>query len=141
MAHARIEVRVPFVDVDSSARIHFTAMMRYMERAEHELMRAIGFPYATTLQGMGFPRVHISCDYIKAIRFDDRLIVEARTEKVGRSSWTIAFNAFLVPSSHQDAPPEESPAATGRMTIVATNPQTERAQPLPDALRAALLAD
>ena len=31
MPRHSIQVRVPFVDVDSSHRIHFTAMMRYME--------------------------------------------------------------------------------------------------------------
>ena len=39
MPQVSVQVRVPFFDVDSTERIHYTAMMRYMEIAEHELMR------------------------------------------------------------------------------------------------------
>ena len=56
MPEVTIRVRVPFADVDSSQRIHYTAMFRYMEVAEHALMRAIGFPYATALRQLAFPQ-------------------------------------------------------------------------------------
>jgi acyl-CoA thioester hydrolase len=144
MAYARIQVRVPFSDVDSSGRIHFTAMLRYMENAEHELMRSIGFPYTTVLQEMAFPRVHVSCDYAKAIRYDDRLTIEARTEKVGKSSWTITFNALNTSPTGQGGngvATEDNIAAHGQMTIVAMNPHTEKSQPLSSELYAALVAD
>jgi acyl-CoA thioester hydrolase len=130
MPQASIQVRVPFFDVDSSERIHYTAMMRYMEIAEHELMRTIGFPYATTLLSLRFPRVHISCDYRSAIRYDDVLAIEARVGHVGHSSWTVVFTGRLVP--------EGNVAAEGKMTIVVLDPETERARPLPDELRSAL---
>ena len=51
MAQTSISIRVPFHDVDSTGRIHFTAMFRYMEIAEHELRRSIGFPQATSFAG------------------------------------------------------------------------------------------
>lgn len=130
MAQASIQIRVPFFDVDSSERIHYTAMLRYMEVAEHELMRSIGFPYATTLLSLRFPRVHVSCDYRGAIRYDDVLTVEAHVDHVGRSSWTVAFTARLKP--------EGNVAAEGKMTIVVLDPETERACSLPDELRSAL---
>src|SRR5215510_3320501 len=57
MPSATVRVRVPFVDVDSSMRIHFTAMFRYMEIAEHELMRHIGMPYAAAFTDLAMPRV------------------------------------------------------------------------------------
>ncbi len=94
MPQATVRVRVPFPDVDSTGRIHFTAMLRYMEVAEHELMRSIGFPYATALLDTAFPRVHVECDFRRAIRYDDVLTVEARIAQVGRTSWTVAFTAY-----------------------------------------------
>lgn len=130
MPEASIQVRVPFYDVDSSERIHYTAMLRYMEIAEHELMRSIGFPYATALLSLRFPRVHVSCDYRGAIRYDDVVIVEAHVDHVGRSSWTVVFTARLKP--------EGNVVAEGKMTIVALDPETERACPLPGELRSAL---
>ena len=71
MPQVSIRVRVAFYDVDSSGRIHYTAVMRYMEIAEHSLMRSIGFPYATTLLDIAFPRVHVACDFHGAIGYDD----------------------------------------------------------------------
>ena len=121
---------MPFPDVDSSGRIHFSAIPRYMEIAEHELMREIGFPYVATLKYLALPRVHISCDYRAAISFDDLLTIEARVEHVGRASWTVAFTVRKE---------EGKVAAEGRMTIVAMDPQTEQSRPLPADLRAALL--
>ncbi len=140
MARVSIQVRVPFADVDYSGRIHFTAMFRYMDMAEHELMRAIGYPHATTLQNIAFPRVRVACDFLGAICYDDGLTVEARVERVGRSSWTMTFSAYVTEHAGKEVS-EKKIAAQGEMTIAAMDPQTERARVLPDDLRAALLTD
>ena len=136
MPRATARIRVPFVDVDSSDRIHYTAVMRYWEVAEHELMRGLGLPYSTALREVAFPRVHVSADFRGAILFDDLLDVEAVVASVGRTSWTLAFTA-----RHADAGPDAPILAEGRMTIVAMDPATERATPLPDDLRRALSAE
>jgi len=135
MSAATMRVRVPFVDVDSTQRIHYTAWLRFMEIAEHHLMREIGYSYATVLRDQAYPRVRLECDFRGAIQYDDELDVEARIERVGRSSWTVAFIG-----RHATAP-EDTPVATGKMTIVCMDPATQRARPLPDDLRAALAAD
>ena len=139
MTQVSTPIRVPFPDVDSSGRIHFTAMLRYMEVAEHELMRSLGFPYAVLLQSMALPRVHVSCDYRAAVGYDDLLTIEARVEHVGRSSWTVAFTAHILEQEGRTIEGENDIVAEGRMTIVTMDPQTDRAQPIPDAIRAALL--
>ena len=143
MPQASVPIRVPFPDVDSTGRIHFTAMLRYMEIAEHELMRSIGFPYATPLSDTTLPRVHIECDFRKAVHYDDVLIVEARVHHVGRSSWTVAFTirsteeATRTDDQHDTQRVGEI-VAEGKITIVAMDPTTERAKPVPDNLRRAL---
>ncbi|HET8840826.1 MAG TPA: thioesterase family protein [Ktedonobacteraceae bacterium] len=137
MPQSRLQVRVPFADVDSSGRIHFTAMMRYMENAEHELVRSLGFPRASTFLDIAFPRVHVSCNYRGAVRYDDLLSVEARVEHVGRSSWTVAFTIRLLQGA-EPAIQLGKTVAEGQMTIVAMDTHTERACALPDALREAL---
>jgi acyl-CoA thioester hydrolase len=136
MPAATIHVRVPFVDVDSTQRIHYTAWLRFMEVAEHHLMRSIGFSYASVLREQVYPRVHLECDFRGAIQYDDELEVEARIERVGRSSWTLSFAG-----RHIDASEDTGAVATGKMTIVCMDPVTQRARPLPDDLRRALAAD
>ena len=130
MPRETTRIRVAFFDVDSSQRIHFTAMFRYFEIAEHALMRSIGQPYAQALQDYRFPRVHLDCDLRAAIRFDDILHVVAEVDHGGRTSWTVRFTARTQP--------DETLAAEGRMTIVSLDPETERPTPIPATLRAAL---
>src|SRR5215469_1510161 len=132
MPQATIRIRVQFGDVDGSQRIHFTAMFRYMEVAEHHLMRSIGLPYATALQGQAFPRVHLSCDFRGAITYDDELDVTAQIAMVGTSSWTVAFTA------RNASRPDSPVAAEGRMVIVAMDSASGRPLPLPAELRQAL---
>lgn len=135
MPEATTRIRVTFADVDSSQRIHFTAMFRYFEIAEHHLMRELGLPYSTFLTDIAYPRVHLSTDIRSAARYDDLLDVTARVERVGNSSWTDTFTA------RQAADESGEPGrivAEGRMTIVAMDPETERARPLPENLRRAL---
>ena len=138
-------VRVAVVDVDSSQRIHFTAMFRWFEVAEHALMRKIGLPYATALREYKMPRVHLDCDFRGAVVFDDLLDVEARVDRVGTSSWTIAFTARQASEgsvgSAQASAFDGAVVAEGHMTIVALDYETERPVPLPPRLRAALLGE
>ena len=143
MPSATIRVRVPFVDVDSSMRIHFTAMFRYMELAEHELMRSLGVPYtsASLYAQLAMPRAHLSCDFTGAVSFDDQLAVEARVEKVGTSSWTVGFAARKVLGPNNTPLDADEEVARGRMVIVAMDPTTQKATPLPEELRSALSSE
>src|SRR5262249_44329554 len=140
MPSTTIRVRVPFVDVDGSMRIHFTAMFRYMEVAEHTLMRHIGLPYAAALRDLAFPRAHLACDFLGPVVFDDQLEVEARVERVGGSSWTVSFTARKVTGPNEQPVEGVVEIARGRMVIVAMDPATEKATPLPEELRRALSA-
>ena len=140
MPQTSIKVRVPFHDVDSTGRIHFTAMFRYMEVAEHELRRSIGFPQATSFPEIVFPRVRVTCDFRGGIRYDDELTIEARVERVGRSSWTVAFIARIKGEARmREQKGIPAIVAEGQMTMVAMDATTERAVPLPDGLRFALV--
>lgn len=140
MSEASIRIRVPFVDVDSSRRIHFTAMFRYMELAEHELMRSFGISYSSMSWDTAYPRAHLECDFHGAIRYDDEIMVEARVEHVGNRSWTLAFTAYPAPAS-ENIDRHAQMLAKGRMTIVAMDPETEKAKPIPEELRRALLGE
>jgi acyl-CoA thioester hydrolase len=136
---AVVRIRVPFVDVDPSNRIHFTAMFRYFEVAEHALMRSLGIAYSSGVFDVAFPRVHLECDFHAAIAFDDLLDVEARVEHVGARSWTIAFEARLVaPDMAETSETTGKLAAIGHMVIVAMDPATQRATHLPIELRRTL---
>jgi YbgC/YbaW family acyl-CoA thioester hydrolase len=141
MPQVQTRVRVPFPDVDSSGRIHFTALFRSFEMADHDLMRAIGYPYSTLFIDQAYPRVHASCDYRGPIFFDDVLVITATVARVGATSWTLAFTAHvaepsaIVPAEGRDL---AAVVAEGKIVIVSMHPHEEHAIPIPEKLRRAL---
>jgi len=120
------------VDTDASGRIHYTAVFRHFEAAEFEFMRAIGHPYGALEpeQVVRYPRVHVECDFVSALRCDDEISTEVTVERVGRASYTLAYSV-----TH-----DSRPAARGKIVVACMNSETRRAHPLPEDLAAALRA-
>src|SRR3989442_16038733 len=88
--------RIRFVDTDASRRIHYTAMLRHFEAAEHEFLIHIGFPYSqVATREIGFPRVHVEADFKAAITYNDLIDIAVAVEKIGTSSFTFVFDVIL----------------------------------------------
>jgi acyl-CoA thioester hydrolase len=119
----RWTVRILFIDTDASGRIHYTALFRYFEAAEIEFFRAIdsGHEYAE----VGFPRVHVECDYRSAIRCDDLLIVEVSVGRVGNASIQLKFRVLK----------DEVEVASGKVVIASMDRNTQRATAIPPGMR------
>lgn len=122
----RFEARIRFIDTDSSGRIHYTAMFRYFESAEIEFMRSCGIRYITT--GLALPRVHVECDFLLPIVYDDLIEIEVCLTKLGRSSIRLDMQGFK----------EKQVAAQGHIVIVCMDKKTQKAIPLPPELRGRL---
>jgi 4-hydroxybenzoyl-CoA thioesterase/acyl-CoA thioester hydrolase len=120
------ESRIRFVDTDASGRIHYSALFRHFEAAEFEFLRSIGCPYGS-LEG-GYPRVHVECDYLAALRSDDLISTAVTVDRVGGTSFTLAYHVSL----------NGRPAANGKITVVCIDPKTQRPRALPGNLSEAL---
>jgi acyl-CoA thioester hydrolase len=70
--------RVEFADTDMAGIIHFSSFFRYMEVTEHAFIRSLGFSIHSGIEGQnfGWPRVHVECDFMKPVRFEDEIEVE-----------------------------------------------------------------
>jgi acyl-CoA thioester hydrolase len=83
----RMTHRVEFADTDMAGIMHFANFFRFMERTEHAFLRTLGFSVHQRLEGrtIGWPRVHVACDYRKPLRFEDefevQLLVREKREK------------------------------------------------------------
>src|SRR5213594_4933640 len=79
--------RVEFSDTDMAGIVHYSNFFRYMEAAEHEFFRSLGFSVVTRQVDppVGWPRVHAECDYKHPLRFEDeveiRLLVSEKRSK------------------------------------------------------------
>lgn len=125
----RWQGRIRFVDTDASGRIHYTAMFRHFEAAEQDFLRGLGVPYADpAFRDISFPRVHVECDFIAEIRYDDIIEIDLTIDRVGTSSFTISFAVSVV----------GRPSAKGKITVVCIDKASHRSYPIPDRLRDAL---
>ncbi len=93
MQHAFVmKRRVEFMDTDMAGIVHFTAFFRYMETAEHELLRNIGLSITNQHRdrGLGWPRVSCAFDYAGSLRFSDEFEVRLGVTLIGKKSVTYA---------------------------------------------------
>jgi YbgC/YbaW family acyl-CoA thioester hydrolase len=122
-------VRVALSDTDAMGVVHYKNVFRFFELAETEFMRSIGFPYSNGWTA-GFPRVQASVAFRKGLRYDDLIDVRVRPSKVGTSSVVFEFTILR----------EGEVCVEGSVTCVAVG-EGRSSQPLPEAVRAALLGE
>ncbi len=136
--HFRHPRRVEFADTDMAGLMHFSNFLRFVEVAEHAFFRSLGFRVHTAegAEHQGWPRLEVSCKYLKPARFEQMLEICLHLEEVRTSSLTYTFWIF-----GPDASPR-SPIAHGAVSIihVALDPKAHqiRKAPIPAELRHAL---
>jgi acyl-CoA thioester hydrolase len=106
----RTQRLVEFSDTDMAGIMHFSAFFRYMEAAEHELLRNLGLSVYSEVDGVpiSFPRVAASCEYHSPARCEDVLEIDVTVRRVGTKSVTYGFQFW---DNGRDV-------ATGEMTSV-----------------------
>jgi acyl-CoA thioester hydrolase len=84
---------VEFSDTDMAGIVHFAAFFRYMESAEHALLRSLGLSVYSKIDGqtISFPRVAAHCDFRSPARCEDNLAIEVAVSRIGSKSVTYAF--------------------------------------------------
>jgi acyl-CoA thioester hydrolase len=84
---------VEFSDTDMAGIVHFSAFFRYMEAAEHALLRHLGFSVFNEHGGevITFPRVAASCEYHSPARCEQTLEIAVTVDRVGTKSVTYGF--------------------------------------------------
>ena len=127
----RLRRRVQFHETDLAGVVHFSCYFLYLEEAEHALWRAAGLSIHPRQGELGWPRVHASFDYHRALRFEEEF--EAWIRVVAIDEKTISYVCTL---SRGD-----TRIATGRLTIACATRQHNqpmRAASIPPEIRARL---
>lgn len=115
-------------ETDAAGHNHFAAAFRWVEEAEHALLRALGM----TLEEIArIPRVHIEVDYRDRLYYGQPIAVVIRIRKVGSSSCTYDFEVRTQ---------EGSVAVAGSLVMVHVSGTADGSQPWPEPLRAAMLS-
>jgi YbgC/YbaW family acyl-CoA thioester hydrolase len=129
-----VEQRVAWSDVDFARIVYFPRYFSYFETAELEWIRSLGLRYEELLEELGIwlPRVAAQCNFRAPARLADLVSVEMRLERLGRTSFTLVFDAYRLP--------ERAHLADGSITIAVVDRDAFRPTPLPERL-ALLLAE
>ena len=91
--------RVEFSDTDAAGIAHFTAFFRYMEQAEHELLRSLGLSVFMPVDGqeITWPRVSSKCDFRSMAKFEEVLEIATSISRLGEKSVTWSFHFTIGP--------------------------------------------
>ena len=116
-----------WVETDASTHQHYSSGFRWAEEAEHALWRRLGF--GIEIVG-AIPRVAVSMEYLRRIFYGEEIVTHLRVLRVGNSSCTFAFEAFV----------NGEIAMRGEHTCVHA-PNASGSAPWPENVRAALLSD
>ena len=108
----RMTRRVAFSETDAAGIVHFANFFRYMEDAEHAMLREAGLSVHRDIGDdvAGFPRVSASCDYRKPLRFEEVFTVDVHVSAKTDKSVTYSFTFRKEDDS--------DPLATGSLKVV-----------------------
>lgn len=138
--HFRYRRLVEFADTDVAGIMHFSNFFRFVECAEHAYFRSLGFRVHTADGSAheGWPRLEVTCRYIKPARFEQNLEVCLRLDEIRTSSLRYSFWIFVADD------PARTPLATGTFGIIHVELDTAtheiRKTAIPEALRRQLEA-
>ncbi len=77
MVITETKIRSRYADTDQMKMVYYAKFFEYFEQGRADLMRNIGMPYPE-LEQMGYylPVVEAHARYIKAVRYDDEVVVK-----------------------------------------------------------------
>src|SRR6186997_80592 len=86
----RLHRRVNFYELDAAGIVHFSWFFRYMEEAEHALWREAGLSIHPEQSAIGWPRVGASCEFHRALKFEQEFDVTIRVIEITKRTMSYA---------------------------------------------------
>lgn len=125
---------VRFEDVDAAGLVFFARFLGYCHEAMEHFFAGVpgGYVGLITKRKIGFPAVHVVCDFRAPLRYGDTMRIAVTVPKVGTSSCTFRY-AVTRAADGVDV-------ATIEHVVVATDLATVTKIPLPDDARKLLEA-
>jgi len=126
-------LRVRYHEVDPQGIVFNSRYLEYLDVAMTEWFRWLGWPYPDLVTaGLDPSLVSLTIDWTAPATFDEQLSVGLSLQRVGRSSYTLAFEISRAETSEL--------LATASVVYVNFDAATRRARPLPDEIRRKMLA-
>ena len=124
-------LRVRYNETDAQGHVFFGNYLNYFDVGLLEYTRALGYTYADMVaSGVDMFYIEAACQYKGRAYFDDLLHVHTRIGHIGNTSFAFEFAIYRQPAGEM--------IATGRITAVAVDIETEQPIRVPDELREAV---
>ncbi len=117
------QTRVGFSDTDAQGIVYYGRYMPYFDLARVEYHRSLDL---LRLEEGSFVMRAMSVEYLAPARFDDPIDVYVRVARIGRTSVTYDFAAYLA---------TDELAVTANQTLVLVDLAERRPRPIPDSFR------
>ncbi len=88
MTSITVHRKVAWNETDAAGHNHFSAAFRWLEEAEHDMLRLIEVESDLIDR---IPRVHIEIDYSARLYFGEEIAVTVSVVKVGKTSCTLSM--------------------------------------------------
>lgn len=133
-----IKVQIQFGDCDPAGIVYYPNYFRFFDNATAALLSAaLGMNKRAWLAHFGtagIPMVDTGAKFIRPSAFGDEVDIRSEITELGRSSFSVRHSLF------RDGEPAIE-AHEKRVWVVRTDDGGIKSAPLPDAVRAALLAE
>lgn len=136
---SRTSFRVRFGDIDPAGIVYYPKLVDYTHVAVEDFFDRMGIDYSRLLaeHGLGLPTVRLEMDFLRPLRYGDRVDVVSTVERLGETS--VHWRHEL----HRRADGEEAearPCAVARIVSVCVRLDALEKEPLPKWLRDAFAA-
>lgn len=100
------ELPVRFGEIDHAHVVYYPRFFHYFHQAFEEwFAQALGVSYPELVNGdrIGFPSVRIETEFLKPLRYGERVRVELEVAEIGRTSLTLRYTAVRLPDGATSA--------------------------------------
>jgi acyl-CoA thioester hydrolase len=110
-----LTITVRFGDTDPYGVVYFASYFRYCHQGIEEFLNHYGLPPHEVLknqtEGFGLPIVSAACDFLKPVRYGDKLRLRVSISRIGKKSLSFDFRFYRLG--------EQDLVARGNATMVA----------------------
>jgi len=119
-----IPVDIRFSDTDANGHVFFGNYFTLFDTAFLKYLKIIGYSFNRFLQNnLNFYYVEAKSQYKSSVKFDDELYIKVHVDHLGKTSFTIKFEAMNKTSN--------SLAALGHIVAVVVDQKTEKPSAIP----------
>jgi len=128
-----LTITVRFGDTDPYGVVYFASYFRYCHQGIEEFLNHYGLPPHEVLknqtEGFGLPIVSAACDFLKPVRYGEKLRLTVTLSRIGNKSLRFDFRFYR--------PGEQDLVATGNATMAAIGADW-RPRNIPERIRMAV---